>query len=69
MYPKYFGLDPNPDCGSVPICNPYLPQTPFRAGLPIALGDGSVRIVSPTVDPKIFWGAFTPNRGEILGDW
>ncbi len=69
MYPNFPNVHPNPDCGSTPICDPSLPQTPFSAGLPVAMGDGSVRVVSPTIDSKIFWGAFTPNRGEVLGDW
>ena len=24
---------------------------------------------SARVHVKVFWGAFTPNRGEVLGDW
>ncbi len=46
-----------------------IPQTPFSAGLLVAMFDGSVRTVSPTVDPSVFWGAVTPNGGEVLGDW
>lgn len=46
-----------------------IPQTPFSAGLLVGMFDGSVRTVSPTVDATIFWGAVTPNGGEVLGDW
>jgi type II secretory pathway pseudopilin PulG len=60
---------PNPACGSVELCNPNVVQTPYSAGLPVALADGSVRVVKPTVTPAIFWGAVTPDRGEIPGDF
>lgn len=45
-----------------------IPQTPFSAGLPTAFFDGSVRTLSPTVDPSTFWGAVTPAGGEVPGD-
>jgi prepilin-type N-terminal cleavage/methylation domain-containing protein len=52
------------------LCDFSVPQTPHRAGMIVALGDGSVRTVSPAISPASFWGAVTPNRGEILGsDW
>jgi type II secretory pathway pseudopilin PulG len=43
-----------------------LPQTPFSAGLPVALFDGSVRTVRPGVSPEVFWGAVTPAGGEVI---
>lgn len=46
-----------------------VPQTPFAGGLPSLLFDGSVRTISPAVDERIFWGAVTRNRGELLADW
>ena len=46
-----------------------IPQTPFSAGLLVGMFDGSVRTVSPSVDPGVFWGAVTRDGGEILGDW
>ena len=46
-----------------------IPQTPFSAGLLVGMFDGSVRTVSPTVDPSVFWGAVTRDKGEVLGDW
>jgi prepilin-type N-terminal cleavage/methylation domain-containing protein len=56
--------------GSPMDCNPDLPQTPHPDGMLAALGDGSVRILSPGIQPTTFWGAVTPNRGEVLGsDW
>jgi prepilin-type N-terminal cleavage/methylation domain-containing protein len=47
----------------------FLPQTPFSAGLPVALFDGSVRTVRPGVAPEVFWAAVTPAGSETLGDW
>jgi prepilin-type N-terminal cleavage/methylation domain-containing protein len=57
----------------VPIwdnCNPEVANTPHRAGMLVALGDGSVRILSPGMSPATYWGAVTPASGELLGaDW
>ena len=47
----------------------YTPQTPFAAGLPILLFDGSVRTVSPGIDPSVFWSLVTPAGGEVVGDY
>ena len=44
-------------------------QTPFAAGLPVALFDGSVRTLSPGIDESVFWGLVTPAGGEIPGDF
>jgi prepilin-type N-terminal cleavage/methylation domain-containing protein len=46
-----------------------IPQTPFSAGLPAVMFDGSVRTLSPTIDTSVFWGAVTRDRGEVLADW
>ena len=46
-----------------------LPQTPFSAGLPVALFDGSVRTVRPGVAPEVFWAAVTPAGGEVGPDF
>ena len=45
------------------------PQTPYHSGLPVAMFDGSVRILSPKISEEIFWGLVTPNGGEVLGDF
>lgn len=51
-------------------CNPAIPQTPHRGGMLVALGDGSVRTLSPGISAATFWGAVTPAGGEALGsDW
>jgi prepilin-type N-terminal cleavage/methylation domain-containing protein len=51
-------------------CNPYIPQTPHRAGMLAALGDGSVRLLARGMSARTFWSAVTPAGGEVLGaDW
>lgn len=47
----------------------YLPATPFDAGLPVAMFDGSVRVLSPSISEHIFWSLVTPNGGEVIGDF
>jgi type II secretory pathway pseudopilin PulG len=42
-----------------------IPQTPFSAGLPVALFDGSVRTIRAGVAPEVFWGLVTPAGGEV----
>ncbi|MDY3563816.1 DUF1559 domain-containing protein [Gemmata sp. JC673] len=49
--------------------NAYQLQTPFAAGLPVAMLDGSVRVVAPGVVPEAFWAAVTPAAGEIGTDF
>jgi len=48
-------------------CDPSLAQTPHRGGMLVAMGDGSVRTVSPGVDVGIYWSAVTPAGGESGG--
>jgi prepilin-type N-terminal cleavage/methylation domain-containing protein len=42
-----------------------VPQTPFSAGLPVALFDGSVRTVRAGVRPEVFWALVSPAGGEV----
>ncbi|MBM4069538.1 MAG: DUF1559 domain-containing protein [Planctomycetes bacterium] len=61
---------PADGCNPMTDCDPHLAQTPHREGMLAALGDASVRILAPTMSPNTYWGAVTPNRGELLGsDW
>jgi type II secretory pathway pseudopilin PulG len=80
IVPVTRGVPPvtNPSFGQVTFqaapspedCQPILPQTPHREGMLVALGDGSVRIISPAVTPTTFWAAVTPAAGDTLGsDW
>ena len=38
-------------------CDPRLPGTPHRAGMQVAMSDGSVRVFAPGADPWVFWTA------------
>jgi type II secretory pathway pseudopilin PulG len=48
-------------------CDSSLAQTGHAAGMPGAIMDGSVRIISAGVSPQIFWSAVTPSGGETVG--
>ena len=53
------------DGGALPApgwCDPSLAQTPHR-GMLAAMGDGSVRTISASVDVSVYWGAVTPAGG------
>ena len=50
-------------------CNGFFAQTPHRSGMLIALADGSVRTLAPSVAPSTYWALITPAGGEALGDW
>lgn len=58
-----FQVRPSPESAS-----PHLLHTPFSAGLPVALFDGSVRTLSPLIQESVFWGMVTPSGGEVIGD-
>jgi prepilin-type N-terminal cleavage/methylation domain-containing protein len=47
-------------------CDPRVPNSTTDAGLQVGLADGSVRILSPRISPKVFWGAVTPRGGETV---
>ncbi|HEY2786643.1 MAG TPA: DUF1559 domain-containing protein [Fimbriiglobus sp.] len=59
-----FQVRPAPD-----KCFPGLLQTPHPGGMVTGFVDGSVRTLSPTIAPEVFWGAVTPAGGEVLGDF
>lgn len=46
-----------------------MPQTPHRGGILVGMMDGSVRIVAKGVLPELFWGAVTPDGGELPGNF
>lgn len=61
-----FQVRPNPDT----TCRSAVPQTPHESGLLVALFDGSVRTIAPSISASTFCGAVTPAAGEVLGsDW
>lgn len=51
-------------------CNSKMAQGFYRSGMLSALADGSVRILRKGMSPETYWGAVTPDGGEVLGnDW
>lgn len=58
---KTFQVRPRPE-----DVDPSIPQTPHWAGLTVALFDGAVRTVAPSVDETVFWAMVTPAGGEVI---
>jgi prepilin-type N-terminal cleavage/methylation domain-containing protein len=62
-----FQVRPTPFEGN---CDPTRASTPHRGGMLVALVDGSVRSLAPSISGDTWWAACTPNNGEVLGpDW
>jgi len=57
---KSFQVAPRPD-----DCDPRVPNAASSVGLQVAMGDGSVRLLSPSMAPHLFWGAVTPNKQDL----
>src|SRR5262245_34160832 len=56
--------------GEENTCDPRVPQSQHAEGLPVALGDGSVRVLNIALSAVTGYGARTPAGGETLGaDW
>ncbi len=49
-------------------CDPRLANTGDSSGMPCLMGDGSVRVFAPQVNPAIFWGMVTRAGGEVVTD-
>jgi prepilin-type N-terminal cleavage/methylation domain-containing protein len=61
--PKDFLRNPGP-------CDKRVASTAHPAGMNVALGDGSVRLLSEAIDPNVWWALCTPSGGERIGtDW
>ncbi len=58
---KTFQVRPRPE-----QVDPHILQTPHRAGLTVAMFDGSVRTIAPSVSESVFWGQVTPAGGEVV---
>jgi hypothetical protein len=58
-----FQVKPDPPLRS---CNPYRAATPHAEGMLVAMCDGSVRSVSPTISDEIWYRAVTPNNDKGL---
>jgi len=51
-------------------CDPAVAQTPHVGGMIAGLGDGSVRVIAPTISQWTYYAAMTPNGQETLySDW
>lgn len=51
-------------------CDPRLASAPRASGILVAMGDGSVRLVTPNISADTWWAACTPSQGDVLGsDW
>jgi len=44
-------------------CDPRLPGSPHKDGLPVLMADGSVRLFGKDTSPWVFWNACFPTRG------
>jgi prepilin-type N-terminal cleavage/methylation domain-containing protein len=51
---------------SVSECDPRLPNASSSRGLQVAMADGGVQLLAPSISPYLFWGMVTPDRGEVL---
>jgi hypothetical protein len=51
---------------STTSCDPRVANGMSHAGLIAVLGDGSVRTFRKGIDPAVFWGAVTPDKGEVI---
>jgi len=49
-------------------CDPTRPSTQHSAGMQVALADGSVRTISPTMSGSTWWAACTPAGNDRTGD-
>ncbi|MDY3558460.1 DUF1559 domain-containing protein [Gemmata sp. JC673] len=47
-------------------CDPRIPQSSLSGGLLCGLADGSVRFIGENTSHTTFWGAVTPDKGEIV---
>jgi len=67
--PAAGSFQPQPT-GNPANCDGGRASSPHTGGINVALGDGSVRFVSPQVTSATWWAALTPNGGEVLAnDW
>src|SRR5262249_23144993 len=46
-------------------CDPTLASTPHSSGIQVALADGHVRNVSPTISETTWWAACSPNSDKV----
>jgi prepilin-type N-terminal cleavage/methylation domain-containing protein len=62
-----FQIRPDPNTKE---CDPRLAQTSFAAGLSVAVGDGSTRVLGPNFSARTWRLACVPNDGELMpAEW
>src|SRR5262249_19403990 len=54
---------------SAATCNWHLASTPSSSAILVALCDGSVRSLTASTSPAVWWSALQPNDGGPFGDW
>jgi len=65
-----FQVAPTATAGSATSCNPLFAHSYGTGGIQVALGDGTVRTVSPSISSRTWGQACHPFDGNILGtDW
>jgi prepilin-type N-terminal cleavage/methylation domain-containing protein len=56
--------------GKTSTCDFRLPTAVGSGGILVGMGDGSVRVVNPSIDGVTWFAAMTPTGGEVLAsDW
>ena len=72
----YVGVDSKPNVFGIPTpnttagrCDRGLASSPHTGVIVVAMADGSVKLVSSSVDAVTWWAACTRNGGETLGNW
>jgi prepilin-type N-terminal cleavage/methylation domain-containing protein/prepilin-type processing-associated H-X9-DG protein len=62
-----FLLQPKAATVTTGQCDRGLASGFHSGGINVAMGDGSVRLVTQNIDVANWWAALTPNGGEVLG--
>lgn len=63
-----FQVQPKPTDQGASFCDPHRPSTPHSV-MQCTMGDASVKPLSSSMVPAIWWGATTLKSGEILGEF
>lgn len=50
-------------------CNPWLAHAPRSSGIMVALGDGSVHMLSSSMEPQQWWNMMLPADGAVINEF